>query len=172
MITAPSEHSHRRAGKGLVAVDVLIALTLLVALLSWFFDPFKLWIGPAHLTVGWGFKPALVPVVLLVVRIVLASRGGVGSGLLARVSLAIGTALVVVVSLEGVLGLLGVPRGSSVFEVTKQDGEPIQGSAIVFDHQLLWRFKPGAMFNGRRVNAMGYLDREGAEEKADRKSGV
>ena len=167
MTTVPSGEIRSRAGRSLVAVDILLAVTLLVALLSWFFDPFRLSLGPAHLTVGWGPKPMLAPVLVLALRVFLARREERRGGRLIRCSLSLGTVLVVLVALEGLLAVLGVERGPHVFEVRKRDGEPVQGGgSMVFDDQLLWRFKAGAMFHGRRINSMGFLDREVAPAKA------
>ncbi len=45
--------------------------------------------------------------------------------------------------------------------VKDEQGEAVaDDKAIIPDAELIWRFNPGAMFNGRRINSLGHIGRE------------
>ncbi|MDA0577763.1 MAG: GDSL-type esterase/lipase family protein [Verrucomicrobia bacterium] len=57
--------------------------------------------------------------------------------------------------------MMGVPPGEAVFVVRGKTGPAIRADgSMVSDSDLLWRFQPGTVFNGRTVNELGFLDRE------------
>ncbi|HEY8240159.1 MAG TPA: SGNH/GDSL hydrolase family protein, partial [Kiritimatiellia bacterium] len=83
-----------------------------------------------------------------------------------RIALALAALLIPLALTEGILSLLGVPRGEAVFVSRDEAGEPVRADgSMVSDADVLWRFQPGTTFYGRRVNELGFLDREVAAEK-------
>jgi lysophospholipase L1-like esterase len=157
-----------RVPAGLVtALDVALIFALVLALLSWFFDPFRLAIGPVPLSVTWGRRPVVVLVALLGLRILLRPDESAPPRILPRVALALAAMLVPLASIEAALALVGVPAGEPVFVLHGGGGQEMRaGGSMVTDADLLWRFQPGTIFNGRRINALGFLDREVSAEKA------
>lgn len=88
--------------------------------------------------------------------------------LLPRIALSIGITLLTLISLESLLGWFGVPQGEAVFVVQGKSGPAIRADgSMVGDSDLLWRFQPGTVFNGRTVNQLGYLDREVSPDKSN-----
>lgn len=150
--TAMSATSLRRALAGL-----FLLLALAGALLAWLYDPFRGACGPIRLSIAWGWKPLVVVAFALALRI--AAGRGPRPGLLDRLALGAGMVLLPLLAIEGVLAAAGVPRGA-VFAVQQKDGAPVRADgAMVHDADLLWRFQPGAEFNGRTVNEFGFLGR-------------
>ena len=58
----------------LILIDLLFGLALALAPAAWILDPVQLGLGPLHLSVGWGWKPVVVPVALLLLRRGLRTR--------------------------------------------------------------------------------------------------
>jgi lysophospholipase L1-like esterase len=53
-----------------------------------------------------------------------------------------------------------------VFVVRGEGGKPVRADgSMVSDATLLWRYQRGATFNGRQVNALGFLDRDVTAQK-------
>jgi lysophospholipase L1-like esterase len=87
--------------------------------------------------------------------------------LLPKIALALFMVLFPLVITEYALAFAGVPAGEPVFVMHGQKGEAIRADgSMVNDADLLWRFEPGKEFNGRIVNAMGFLDRDVSEVKS------
>jgi lysophospholipase L1-like esterase len=167
-VRASSSQEQGRLKRVVAILDFALVLALAVALLAWLFDPFRLTLGPARLTVGWGLKPLVVPFALLLARIAagrslpLPRRSG-----LSRVALALAAVLLPLAAIDGALALAGVKPGEAVFVVRGEGGEAVRADgSMVSDAVLLWKFQPGVDFNGRRVNKHGFLDREIDAKKA------
>jgi lysophospholipase L1-like esterase len=127
------------------------------ALLAWLYDPFRGALGPVRISIAWGWKPAAAVAVALALRI--AAGRGTRPGLFDRPALGVGMVLLLLLAIEGALAAAGVSRGTA-FAVQQKDGAPVRADgAMVHDPHLLWRFQPGATFNGRVVNELGFLGR-------------
>ena len=159
--------NRRRAQRQLTLLDLTLVLALSAALLAWFFDPFQIAFGPVHGRISWGLKPILAPLLLLVLRVSFTRKfAGELSGdprprRLPKVALALFMTLLVLALTDALLARLGVPAGEPVFLMHGQGGTAMrEDGSMVKDADLLWRFEPGKTFNGRTVNALGFLDRE------------
>lgn len=151
----------------LTLIDFALLMALTAALLAWFFDPFSLTLGPIRARISWNFKPILFPLLLLVLRVGFAHKhakacaGDLRARRLPKASLGVFVTLLTLALMEVLLARLGVPAGEPVFLMRGQRGAPTRADgSMVKDADLLWRFEPGKVFNGRRVNALGFLDRE------------
>jgi lysophospholipase L1-like esterase len=151
-------------------IDLALVVTLIFALLAWFFDPWQMTWAGMRLRVSWGVKPWLAIAALMIARSWINQNAASAPNrlLLPRIALSIGITLLALLTLETALGWLGVPRGEGVFVVQGQSGPAIRADgSMVSDSDLLWRFQPGMVFNGRSVNQLGYLDREISPVKSD-----
>jgi len=164
--------NYQQANKWLRLIDLAIVLTLFIALLAWFFDPIRFLVEPIRVRVSWGFKPVLVPVLLVALRVwfartnleVLSAHSR--TRIMPKIALALCMTLIPLVVMEGALTLLGVPAGEPVFVMHGQGGKELRADgSMVSDADLLWRFEPGKVFNGRTVNSMGFLDRDVSVDK-------
>jgi len=151
-------------------LDVALVVTLIIALLAWFFDPWQITREEFRLRVSWGIKPWLALAALIVARswVTRNTEPAPARLLLPRIALSIGITLIAFITLETVLRWFGVPKGEAVFVVHGQSGPAIRADgSMVSDADLLWRFQPGTVFNGRTVNQLGYLDREVSPVKSN-----
>ena len=161
------KHGGRPRRYGRIALDLALVVTLLAALLAWFFDPFLLRLGAAKLTVSWGFKPLLIPLALALLRRWVA-RGMTPPppALFPRIALALAAVLLPLAAMESLLTWAGVQPGEGVFVVRGEEGGALRADgSMVKDATLLWRFQPGTVFNGRRINSLGFLGRDVEERK-------
>jgi lysophospholipase L1-like esterase len=165
--------SNVRASTWLTCLDLALVVALVALGLAWFFDPFRWVMEPVRFRISWGLKPILAPVLLVALRIWFArSRGLIGppgspQRRLPKLALALFMTGLPLVLLEGVLARAGVPEGEPVFVVRGQGGQATRADgSMVKDADLLWRFEPGKVFNGRTVNALGFLDREVSATKS------
>lgn len=166
IMIACQTHS-RRAQRHLTLIDFALLLAWLAALLAWFFDPFQFAFGPIHGRISWGLKPIVVPLLLLLLRVVFARAHATELASAARprrlpkAALAVFMTLLVLALAEALLARVGVPAGEPVFLMHGQGGTAMRDDgSMVKDADLLWRFESGKVFNGRTVNALGFLDRE------------
>ncbi len=53
----------------LTSLDLFLIIGLLLLPLAWLFDPLKINWWHLRLSVGWGWKPVLIPVLILLARI-------------------------------------------------------------------------------------------------------
>lgn len=154
-----------RASRCLTLLDLAVVTALVAAWLAWFFDPFRWMSGPLSFRISWGLKPVLAVTLLVAWRSWFAHTcdlsAGTGRRLLPKVGLALSMTLMPLLLLEGALALAGVPKGEPVFVVKGEGGQATRADgSMVKDSDVLWRFAPGKVFNGRTVNALGFLDRE------------
>ncbi|HMP75805.1 MAG TPA: GDSL-type esterase/lipase family protein [Kiritimatiellia bacterium] len=157
------------------ALDVLLLATLIVLPLAWMFDPLRLTCGVLKVSVSWGWKPIVVPLALLVLRAVLAERGLLARGFLSRAAAKKALAAWLMpwfffMAIEGALALMRVQpqatspiviRGEEDIDTKTKEGD----SKVILDPELLWRFAPGAGWDGIRINSLGFRDREFPAEK-------
>jgi lysophospholipase L1-like esterase len=145
------------------ATDMAIALAMTAALLAWLYDPLSWQTDLVRLRIRWDARPVLAVLFLLGLRAAVTRRtlAAARPRLLPRINLGLGMTLALLVLIESVLRLAGVPPGEPVFVVRGSTGPPVRADgSMVADADLLWRFAPGKVFNGRRVNQLGFLDRE------------
>ena len=146
-------------------LDLLLIVSLIIAPLSWLFHPLKIFIGPLHATINWGLKPFLIPFVILALRLV-ADRYmpkfevGVWRHLLTK-KLILSWCMVFFCFLgfEEVLQRSGFEASLPPILIKGVEGSK-KSNFTVKDQELLWRFIPGADFNGRLINSMGFPERE------------
>ena len=151
----------------LTALDAALLIALAAALLAWFFDPFQTTFGPLRLRISWPFKPVLFLLLTLLLRVIHARRGAPDTATpprarcMPKIALALGMLLLPLLLTEQLLARLGVPEGEPVFVMHGQRGAATRADgSMVKDADVLWRFEPGKVFNGRTVNALGFLDRD------------
>lgn len=164
------------AGPAAIAlVDAAIPAALLILLASWMAGPLHLACGPVHLQVSWGLRPVLAPLLLIAVRLAMgawASRRGVSArGLWTRSTYrGMTTSILSVIFFFGAFELVLkaihfqniVPP--IVFE-GKEDPMGWKRSGTIPDAELLYVFEPGTVFQGRRINRLGFREREVSIEK-------
>ena len=158
------------------AMDGLVALSIVLVVLAFVFDPLEIFLGAAHLTVSKGVKPVLITVLLVVMRWLAAWRGpgiarGVGrvarSPWFAKPTLAVGSVVVFIGVAEGFLAWRGFEAELPPLVIAGEEGAgPVPASFMIPDRELRWKLNPGVEWNGRPVNAMGFFDREVDEIKA------
>ncbi len=150
--------------------DLLLVLNLLIMLLAWLLDPFRLNLGPMHLTVHGGLKPILILVLILGVRQLLAWAFARGyprvrdlweSAIFKKICFALISTYVFLALLESVLvwTRFNAALPPIVFQGKNNQGG-IQKSDTLPDAELIFRFQPGSYFAGRRINSLGFRDRE------------
>ncbi len=155
--------AERKDDRWLTMLDLAILVVLLLASAGWFFEPFRLRHAGLQLKISMNIKPVLALLALLALRVAWAARSPAPRKprLLPKFSLGLGMVLLTLTGIEAGLKHLGVPKGEAVFVVRGREGESIRADgSMVSDPELLWRFKPGTVFNGRPVNQLGFLDRE------------
>lgn len=154
----------------LTMMDAALVMALVALWLAWYFDPFRV-VEPVRFRISWGLKPVLLPALLVVGRVWLMRAHGSALAarrrLLPRFALALFMTWLPLALLEELLALAGVPAGEPVSVVRGQEGPAIRADgSMVKDTDLLWRFVPGTVFNGRTVNSLGFLDREVSATKS------
>lgn len=166
-ITARPAFSRRVGG---FLLDTLLVAALIALPLAWMFDPLRLAWGSLDVSVGWGWKPVVLPLALLVLRAVLAERGLLARGFLSRAAAKKALAAWLMpwfffMAIEGVLALMRVQpqstapiviRGEEDIDTKAKEGD----TKVILDPELLWRFAPGAGWDGIRINSLGFRDRE------------
>ena len=154
----------------LVFLDLLLLVNLVVMFLAGLLDPLKFNIGPMRLTVHGGLKPILVVVLIFGVRQLLAQAfarqhpslcGLWESVVFKKICFAIFTTYVFFALLESVLvwTKFNADLPPIVFEGKTRTGGIVKSETLP-DAELIYRFKPGSDFAGRRINSMGFRDRE------------
>ncbi len=167
-------------GLVLVLLDLLLAANLLIMLLAWLLNPFQLNIGPMHLTISGGLKPILALFLILGVRQLLAwalARGyppphlrGLGaSAVFKKICFALISTYVFFVLFESVLAWtkFDVVLPPVVFQGQTNTHNLKTPADTIPDAELIYRFKPGIDFGGRKINKLGFRDREVDPNKAD-----
>lgn len=150
--------------------DLLLVVALLMTLLAWLLDPFRFNLGPMHLTVHGGLKPILMLFLILGVRQFLAwalARGhphvhGLWeSAIFKKIFLAIIATYVFLTLFESVLvwTKFNVALPPIVFLGKNNEGG-IKKPQTLPDAELIFRLQPGSYFAGRRINSLGFRDRE------------
>ncbi|MBU0715919.1 MAG: hypothetical protein KJ964_11235, partial [Verrucomicrobia bacterium] len=150
--------------------DLLLVVNLLIMLLAWLLDPFRLNLGPMHLTIHGGLKPILMLVLIFGVRQLLAwafarsyphVRGLWESAIFKKICFALITTYVFFALFESVL--VWTRFNTAVPPIIFQ-GKINKGGLKITDTmpdaELIYRFQRGIDFGGRRINSLGFRDRE------------
>jgi lysophospholipase L1-like esterase len=177
----PESKSSERSGAGhgagsrdwrllLCALDLAFLASLIIVPAAWLIRPLTLPIGPLLLPIPWHASLILVPPILLVLRAAARKRSSDGGlwkhAAFSGLSLALAATFVAVFGVEQLLKLVGYEAHVSPIVIVGQKDSDAQGDRLFLDDPLLlFRFRPGAEFNGRSVNRMGFLDREVEPEK-------
>ncbi|MBM4143051.1 MAG: SGNH/GDSL hydrolase family protein [Lentisphaerae bacterium] len=151
-------------------LDVLFLGLLLLAPAIWLCGPLRADLGPGTASAAWGWRPALAPLLLLTARALFKRRacraghelrGPLDFRPVNRIALAVAAVFLFLLAFEGVLSLVGFSAELAPIVIRGATPAPAAGSAAtVPDPELIWRFNPGADFNGRPINAMGFAERE------------
>ncbi|MDD5677904.1 MAG: GDSL-type esterase/lipase family protein [Kiritimatiellae bacterium] len=149
----------------LYILDLAFLAALIIVLAAWLMTPLTLSLGPIHLVIPWSAALILVPPVILVLRVVI-HRYFPGNGIweysaFRKVSLALAATFLFFFGVEQCLKLAGYEAHVPPIVIVGQKESDTQSDGLYLeDSLLLFRFRPGAEFNGRTVNRMGFLDRE------------
>jgi len=154
----------------LLVCDALALALLLTLPLLWIFAPVQVALGARHGSLNWHIWWYLLPVLLLAARRAL-QKWAAGRAVQASAFYEQGWFLKVAFGLlvtflffdvaEVVLTKIdfSVQLPQVIFEGKDARGK-INIADVVSDPVLLWRFQPGSTFNGRKINRMGFRERE------------
>jgi len=157
--------------------DCLFLISMLVLPLAWIYDPLKIIIGGAKLTISWGIKPILFPILTIAlglgIRAWFKQQGLAATGILGRTVFKKITLLLVTVYLstgllEFVLAEIGfnIEMAPVIFALENSDGETEESKGYA-DPELRWKFTKGEKYHGTMVNSLGYRGREVSPEKEE-----
>ena len=147
--------------------DALVLLGVVWTPIYWILDPFD-WFPE------WKYKLFLLPVILVALRVLVKRLRGGGAchGLLEtdffkKLTLAFAAPFILFLGLEFVLAKVNFSAPLKPIAI-KTDTAFLKDTSIPFveDEALIWAFNPGAEFNGRKINQMGFADREVVPTKA------
>ncbi len=151
-------------------LDLLLITTLLTLPLTWFFDPLRINWGPIHTTMSWGWKPLVIPLLLLVVRQALRAKVKLTKSFLSTSATkkALASWLVTwgfFMAGEGILALLNVkPEASSPIVIRGEEDIDTKfkkgDNKVIEDPELLWRFAPNVRWGEMHINSLGFRDHE------------
>lgn len=154
---------------GLVDAALLVSLVLLPVI--WLATPLRL--PFVHLELPWSVAWLLLPVVLLVLRMALkialqhwhpGVRGLGESNLYKKISLLLTLPFVFFVAIEQMLQWADYEAYSPPVIVVGADSAPADVAqkpvGLIGSTEYRWQFEPGVMWRGRRINQLGFLDRE------------
>lgn len=155
----------------LYVMDLAWLAALALVPVIWLFDPLKFECGPLHFTAHWGPKPILFALLLPAVRFGFwrAARGIAGGGVSGfwqagwyrRATLGTTAMVLFFAVCESILAAVNFKfeMPAVIFEGKDEFGG-IEVSETIPDSELLYRFKPGDSFCGRKINSMGFRERE------------
>lgn len=149
----------------LYLLDLALLASLVLVPVAWLVRPLSLSIGPVLFMIPWSPALILVPPGILLLRTVLhnhSSANGFGKfSAFKNLSLALAATFIVFLGVELFLKLIGYEAHLPPIVIVGQNDSDTQSNRLYQDDpRLLFRFRPGAEFNGRIVNRMGFLDRE------------
>lgn len=175
MRTSPRIRWASRALLGILDAVLLFSLLLVPAI--WLATPLKL--SPFHLELPWRIAWLGLPSGLLALRVLLKGglrrwipdvRGLAEAALYKKICLLLVMPFAFFVAVEQMLEWSGYESFSPPAIVVGDEHAPADDSAdsagLIACPEYRWRFVPGVMWRGRRVNQLGYLDREVDPRKA------
>lgn len=154
--------------KTLIILDGLLIIALLIMPLSWFFDPFRIQAGPLSLSVSWGARPLLAPVILLVIRMIRKHFASNGRGLADLLIFKQGCmALLVPFFMIAILnqiaawsGIEAAPDSPIVITGQEHIDTVVEDNRVVRDPELLFAFNPNITWDGFPINEHGFRTRD------------
>jgi lysophospholipase L1-like esterase len=158
-------------------LDLLIFLTAAGCFISWMLTPVEWKYGIMKLLPNWKSFLIGIPILLIIGRGVYAvsTRNPEApaakrrfEGVFLKLGMAVLACFIPLAAWEQVLEHQEFEYQPKTMIIVGQDGKADPNSKKVTrtDPELLIRFIPGVMFNGRRINAMGHPEREVEEKKA------
>ncbi|MCZ7592013.1 MAG: GDSL-type esterase/lipase family protein [Kiritimatiellae bacterium] len=155
-------------------LDFLFLCSIIALPLAWYVDPLQITWGPLHTTLNWNWKPIVISLVLLIVRLAVAGKTprcgilqfAIVKKLLASWIITWGFFM----GIEGLLALKHVEpeitapiviRGQEDKDTKLKEGD----EKVVLDPELLFRFKKGVMWDGIQINSLGFRDNDFPAEK-------
>jgi len=162
----------------LVLLDVVFLVGLLAVQLTWLGAPFRCHIGPSTLTISWDPRLLIALIIPLIARALIRNRAAI-TGLPAtglwkntifkRAILTLLSICLFIGLLETTLALIGFKANLPpiIFIGRNQEGKTVVDNSTdsIPDPTLLWKFNPGAIFANRRINRLGFREREVDPEK-------
>lgn len=141
--------------------DSLFLVSVVWTPIYWILDPFG-WFPE------WKYKLFLLPVILLFIRMVIKAIHGeeARSGLLEKdlfkkVTFLFAAPFLLFLGFEFVLAKLEFSAPLKPIAIKNKTAFYKDSTVpIIVDKTLIWAFNPGADFNGRKINQMGFADRE------------
>ena len=157
-------------------VDTLLILSILIAPASWLLTQIAFSIGPIPVSISWGPKPLLAPIILAIARVLL-KRKAVKLGdtrktwfwdmrIWRQVTLAVAATWIALVAVEQILEKMGFEANVSPIVIKGENNEIYGRYGILGDPVFTWKFSPGGEFKGWKINTLGFRDREVTETKA------
>lgn len=148
-----------------------LPLSIVVAILSWFLNPFEIEWGILDISVSWGLKPLIAPMILFVAAAVTGAAGwSVGVEKLAqwcaprlclKLSFSLAVLLAGILLAEGCLKLAGYEAKLPPIVIQgEHQKRTYRGEGLVSDLELRWKFKPGEVVWGTTINQQGFRDHE------------
>ena len=152
-------------------LDVAFIAALLLVAGAWVMDPLRLQLGRARLiTSHFDAATVLAPLLLFLLRDLIrrgAQRTGASCSALwekrdfRRLTLSLVATYAFFGALEGALALAGCQASAARFQFMRrvEAGRLIEENMLP-DPDVIYGFKPGSLFLGRRINRLGFRDRE------------
>ncbi len=150
-------------------LDVVLLLAVIVVSTTWLMTPLKIHIAFIDITIPWNWKLLLIPagifglragIKLLIKEKFHNVKEWQTATLPLKITLAITSTFVSLLFIEHIFEFTDYEIKFAPMMI-KGAGKEITGTrAIVPDPELRWKFKPGTKFKGRRINSLGFLERE------------
>ncbi len=174
---APAEARHHRTRQALsILLDGAFLASLIVMGAAWVLDPLRVNAGPLHLKAAWGIKTALAPALILALRLAVrawsrrAHDPAPGLWRFRPFQRAVAAVLSVALFFALCESALKLARFTHDLPVVVFQGKDTPGGwskhETIPDAELLYIFEPGSFFQGRRINSMGFREREVIPDKA------
>jgi lysophospholipase L1-like esterase len=154
----------------LAVLDALFLLALLLAPALWMATEIRIPLTGARAVLRWKAAWLAVPPAILALRFAARAvlgrgsvppRGFLDGSIPRKLCLAIASTFAFFLVVEQALERIGFEHKLPPIVIRGGEGEPADDSAgMVPDEELRWKFRPGGLFRGRRINSLGFLDRE------------
>jgi len=166
------KQKHVDAGTSLLLglLDLLFIATLLLVPVIWLEGSLRFSLGPLSYSSEWNWKAVLPPILLLGVRCgvraALKRRAPTAGGILAgalprKILFAYISVTLFFLAFEGILAATGYKSELTPIVIRGERSEAVpQERSIVKDPELLWRMNPNRPYRGRRINNLGFLNRD------------
>ncbi|MDD4872655.1 MAG: SGNH/GDSL hydrolase family protein [Kiritimatiellae bacterium] len=151
-------------------LDTLLLLAILAAAAAWSMTLLKISFGSLDIMIPWHRKLLLIPAGIFGLRIgimlLLKERSKnlnewqIPTLPVKKITLAITSTFLAFLLIEQIFEFAGYEAEFAPV-IIKGAKKRITGTrAIIRDPQLRWKFQPGTEFNGRRINSLGFPERE------------